>query len=158
MWLYSYLAVTSSVSQPLPSSDESGSLKSNSSPLSSPWDSGAVYWEGGFHFPSLNKSIASLIAFLILGGVGHRCAWHIQVLLYLLFTCTLKLWFRSTNANQLWNWKPEQSLFKSVSKRKALNMISNHSCCRNFSQAVSKDGVGMDTESFQPSAHRVLGN
>jgi hypothetical protein len=31
-----------------------------------------------------------------------------------------------------------------------------HTYCRNFSQAVSKDGMGMETETFQPSAHRVL--
>jgi hypothetical protein len=37
-------------------------------------------------------------------------------------------------------------------------MRSEHTCCGNFSQAVAQDGVGMDAETFQPSAHGVLEN
>ena len=38
-------------------------------------------------------------------------------------------------------------------------MISNHTCCPNFSQAVSKDGPGvsMDIKNFQPSTCRSIG-
>ena len=64
-------------------------------------------------------------------------------------------------ATQLWNWKPEQSLMESISKSKSCDMRREHTCCRNFSQAVilGRHGrMGMDAETFQPSANRVLEN